>query len=56
VDVALSTRSHERIGDRRTDERWLAEQWADEATLVLVLAAGRVPLQVGTTVRWLSPG
>ena len=56
VDVALSVRSHERIGDRRTDEAWLAEQWADGATRVLVLAGGRFPLESGgTVVRWLSP-
>ena len=55
VDVALSTRSHERIGGRRTDDAWLAERWADQATRVLVLAGGRFPLQGGTSVRWLSP-
>jgi NAD+ diphosphatase len=56
VDIALSARSHERIGGRRTDEGWLAERWADPATRVLVLAGGRFPLSDdGTTVRWLSP-
>lgn len=56
VDVALSTRSHERIGGRRTDAAWLAEQWADPATRVLVLAGGRFPLsEDGTAVRWMSP-
>jgi NAD+ diphosphatase len=56
VDIALSARSHERIGGRRTDETWLAEKWADPSTRVLVLAGGRFPLvDDGTAVRWLSP-
>ncbi len=57
VDIALSARSHERIGGRRTDDAWLAEKWADPATRVLVLAGGRFPLaDDGTAVRWLAPG
>ena len=56
VDIALSARSHERIGGRRTDDAWLAERWADPATRVLVLAGGRFPLgDDGTAVRWLAP-
>jgi len=56
VDIALSVRSHERIGGRRTDATWLAERWADQATRVLVLAGGRFPLgEDGTSVKWLSP-
>lgn len=56
VDIALSARSHERIGGRRTDAAWLAEKWADPATRVLVLAGGRFPLaDDGTAVRWLPP-
>jgi NAD+ diphosphatase len=56
VDVALSGRSHERAGGRRTDEAWLAEKWADRSTRVLVLAGGRFPLgEDGTAVGWLSP-
>lgn len=57
VDVALSVRSHERAGGRRTDEAWLATSWADPGTRVLVLAGGRFPLEdSGDAVRWLSPG
>ncbi len=57
VDIALSVRSHERIGGRRTDDAWLAEQWAEPTTRVLVLAGGRFPLtDDGAAVRWLSPG
>lgn len=56
VEIALSARSHERIGARRTDGAWLAEQWADPATRVLVLADGRFPLtDDGAAVRWVSP-
>jgi NAD+ diphosphatase len=56
VDVAMSQRSHERIGERRTDDAWLAETWVDPATRVLVLAGGRFPLTAGRDgVRWLAP-
>ena len=56
VDIALSARSHERIGGRRTDETWLAEKWTDPTTRVLVLAGGRFPIsEDGTAVRWLAP-
>ena len=56
VDVALSMRSHERAGGRRTDEAWLATAWTDPGTRVLVLAGGRFPLEgSGAAVRWLPP-
>ena len=56
VDVALSRRSHERIGGRRTDDAWLVSTWADHSTRVLVLAGGRFPLdETGTGVAWVSP-
>ncbi len=56
VDIALSGRSHERIGGRRTDEAWLAQAWAAEATRVVVLRDGRFPLTTdGCAVRWVSP-
>jgi len=56
VEVAMSRRSHERIGGRRTDAAWLAEAWADPATRVLVLADGRFPsLADGSAVAWCSP-
>jgi NAD+ diphosphatase len=56
VDIALSVRSHERIGGRRTDDAWLREKWDDPATRVLVLAGGRFPVSDDrTAVRWLSP-
>jgi NAD+ diphosphatase len=56
VDIALSARSHERIGGRRTDEAWLADRWDDPATRVLVLAGGRFPVGPdGRSVQWLAP-
>jgi NAD+ diphosphatase len=56
VDIALSTRSHERIGGRRTDDAWLAEKWADPTTRVLVFAGGRFPLTSdGFGVAWVAP-
>jgi NAD+ diphosphatase len=56
VDVALSQRSHESIGGRRTDPAWIAEKWSDPATRVLVLANGRFPVHPDrTAVRWVAP-
>lgn len=55
VDVALSVRSHERAGGRRTDDAWLAETWADPRTRVLVLAGARFPLEETGAVAWRSP-
>jgi NAD+ diphosphatase len=52
--IALSVRAHDRVGDRRTDDAWLAETWADPATRVLLLARGRFPVQ-GTSVAWCTP-
>ena len=31
TDIALSVRTHDRVGARRTDQDWLAETWADRA-------------------------
>jgi NAD+ diphosphatase len=55
VEIALSTRSHERVGGRRTDADWLEERWADPATRVLVLAGGRFPTGEDGSVRWSAP-
>ena len=52
--VALSVRAHDREGLRRTDEAWLAERWADESTLVLVLAGTRLRPATGG-VHWVCP-
>src|SRR5687768_7749158 len=58
IEIALSRRSHERLGHRRTDEAWLAQQWAAPETRVLVLAGGRFPVdehEDRAEVHWLSP-
>ena len=41
-DIALSRHPHDRIADRRVDDAWLEERWADPATRVLVVAGTRV--------------
>lgn len=52
--IALSSRPHDRIGHRRTDEDWLAEVWAAGTTRVLVVAGTRVQLVDGAYA-WISP-
>lgn len=52
--VALSRHAHNRLGLRRTDDAWLAEQWADPATRVLVVAGNRLR-PVGGAVEWSAP-
>ncbi len=52
--VALSRHAHNRLGLRRTDAAWLAEQWADPGTRVLVVAGNRLHLVDGD-VEWRSP-
>ncbi len=45
VHIALSEHPHDRIGERRTDDAWLAEVWADPATRVLVLAGSKLRVE-----------
>jgi NAD+ diphosphatase len=53
VDIALSHRTHERVGHRRADEEWLAEAWAEPTTRVLPLGGTRFPVAAdGTTLDW----
>jgi NAD+ diphosphatase len=53
TDIALSVRSHERVGERRVDEEWLAQAWVDPATRIVPLAVTRVPVsEPGDAVRW----
>ena len=54
MHIALSRHAHDRIADRRVDEEWLAEVWADPATRVLVIAGTRFQLVDGR-VPWVSP-
>ncbi|MGZ4436064.1 MAG: NAD(+) diphosphatase [Nocardioidaceae bacterium] len=56
VDIALSHRTHERVGERRTDEAWLAEAWARAGTRVLPLAGAKFPVtSTGTALGWRTP-
>ena len=57
TDIALSVRTHDRAGDKRVDEAWLADAWADPRTRVVPLAVTRFPVsEGGDAVRWRSPG
>jgi len=51
--IALSTRAHERIAGRRTDETWWAEVLADPGTQVLVLAGTKMAPRAAD--RWVAP-
>jgi NAD+ diphosphatase len=58
VEIALSRRTHERIGGRRTDAAWLEQVWADPGTRVLVVAGSRFPVVEdagAAAVAWRSP-
>jgi NAD+ diphosphatase len=52
--LALSAHAHNRVGDRRTDEAWLDERWADPRTLVLVVAGNRLR-PVDGDIGWVAP-
>ncbi len=52
--VALSLRAHNREALHRTDDDWLAAQWADPTSRVLVLNGTRVRVVEGR-VEWLTP-
>jgi NAD+ diphosphatase len=54
VSIALSRQAHDRIADRRVDEDWFAQTWADPATRVLVIAGTRFRVVDGQ-VPWVSP-
>ncbi|MEZ5096737.1 MAG: hypothetical protein R2731_11835 [Nocardioides sp.] len=50
----LATNAHDRAGERRVDDGWLGERWADPATRVLVVVGTRVrPVDGG--LEWVSP-
>ncbi len=56
TDIALSVRTHERVGERRVDEAWLTAAWADAATRVLPMAGTTVPVdEAGERLRWQAP-
>jgi NAD+ diphosphatase len=54
VHVALSRHAHDRIADRRVDDAWFREIWADPGTRVLVMAGTRFQ-RSGSQVAWVSP-
>jgi NAD+ diphosphatase len=54
VPIALSRQAHDRIADRRVDDGWFAETWADQRTRVLVIAGTRFRVADGQ-VPWVSP-
>jgi len=55
TDIALSVRTHDRVGERRTDEAWLAEAWTAPTTRIVPLAGTRFPVdEAGEAVRWRS--
>lgn len=46
-------RTHDRAGDRRVDEAWLAETWTLPSSRIVAVAAREIPVdEHGTTVRW----
>lgn len=47
AELALSRVAHDRAGERRSDDDWLAAAWTDPATRVLRVAAGRTPVVDG---------
>lgn len=53
TDIALSVRTHDRVGERRVDEAWLAETWVQPSTRIVPVAVTRMPVtDAGTSVRW----
>ncbi len=52
--LELAAGPHDRIAERRVDDAWTAEQWADPATRVLVVAGTRVR-PVDGALPWVSP-
>ncbi len=50
----LAADPHERRGLRRDDEAWLAEQWADPGSRVLVVSGTRVRPENGS-LEWVAP-
>jgi NAD+ diphosphatase len=53
TDIALSVRTHDRVGERRVDAAWLAETWAAAASRIVPMAGSTFPVSDdGTGVRW----
>jgi NAD+ diphosphatase len=57
TDIALSSRTHERVGERRVDDDWLASTWPLETTRIVPVAVTEFPVtDDGTAVRWQRAG
>ncbi|WP_435743150.1 NAD(+) diphosphatase [Nocardioides sp. SYSU DS0663] len=54
VHERLTVEPHDRAGALRKDDAWLAEQWADPETRVLVVSGTRVRVE-GGRVPWVPP-
>jgi NAD+ diphosphatase len=53
TDIALSVRTHDRVGERRVDEDWLAKTWQEPTTRIMPMAVTKVPVtDDGTAIRW----
>jgi len=53
TDIALSVRTHDRVGERRTDEAWLTEAWTAPTTRIVPVAGTKFPVdEAGEAVRW----
>jgi NAD+ diphosphatase len=53
TDIALSVRTHDRVGERRVDEEWLAQTWQQPSSRIVPVAVTRFPvLEEGDGVRW----
>jgi NAD+ diphosphatase len=53
TDIALSVRTHDRVGERRTDQEWLDGAWTDPATRIVPVAGTRFPVdEAGGAVCW----
>lgn len=53
--LALARAATDRVAERRTDEGWLAERWADPATRVMRVHDGRT-FVVGSAISYVAPG
>jgi NAD+ diphosphatase len=57
TDIALSVRTHDRVGERRVDEDWLAKTWEEPSTRIMPLAGTSLPVNDdGDAIRWRSGG
>ncbi|HYO41296.1 MAG TPA: NAD(+) diphosphatase [Nocardioidaceae bacterium] len=44
TDIALSVRTHDRVGERRVDEQWLETTWREPATRIVPIAVTTFPV------------